>query len=378
MIDKIIDFSSNEFHQNPYLFYDELRKYGNIHFSKKENFWLIIGYEEILEILKNYNDFSSVVKNPFDPYLLHNDPPIHNKNKQFLIDKNGFFNIKNIINYEMFFNKICEDVFDSLNNKNEFDVINDFANSYSIKLISNYLGIPLNISGLIDNWVSCFLKVADADNRIMANNLWNEIEIKLTEYITSKLEIDAKDRLTKMYLDSKQNGMTIVEFVGILKSILMGGSETTPTLISSTIYYINCYNLQSKIDNEFNLVNIISEVLRFDTPIQMIGRVAKEEVKFRNYLIKKDAKFKLALGAGNRDSSVFENPNQFNWQKDRKKILSFGAGVHYCLGSHFSLLATKVAINFLYGKADYKIKDNIYYKNSIVFRKIKSLKLSAT
>ena len=95
-----INISSFEFAQNPFQYYADLRRSGSIHKLKHTNSWLVIGYNEILDILTNYELFSSEGTHSFDPVLLNCDPPVHTQNRKILVSEKGLFSPKKIDSLE--------------------------------------------------------------------------------------------------------------------------------------------------------------------------------------------------------------------------------------------------------------------------------------
>ncbi len=107
--------------------------------------------------------------------------------------------------------------------------------------------------------------------------------------------------------------------------------------------------LLEKVKNNNQLLsNIINETLRLEAPVQIIQRINKIEVSIDSYKIPANSRISLCIAAANRDPAVFEDPNEFMLDRKEKKILSFGYGPHYCIGSNLAYQQTKIALEELF------------------------------
>jgi cytochrome P450 len=377
-MNNLTDIFSYDFSQNPFEFYEHLSKKGNVHYIEADNSWLVIGFSEIVDVLKNHHVFSSQKSQPFDPVLLNLDPPIHTANRKILQDKDGLLN-KNIVDsYSNRISEICTELIGSLRDKNEFDIVNDFAVQYSISVIFDFLGFPKEQLKEVKYWSGNFILGFQSNKRKEALESWKRIEEIVKEWINKEINSFSNSRIKKLLLHPDATLKSVDEFTSYIKSLLIGGSETTPSLIASVIYHIlkdndSEYNIKQ---NRHLLLNYINEILRLESPVQMIGRTTKSTYKLGETVIPENSIVRVSLGAGNRDFKYFNNPNKIIFDRKEKKILSFGIGVHYCIGANLALNETYIAVNTLlnhFPKIRLKEGFSPKYRHSNISRSIEHL-----
>lgn len=370
MVNKVenISLSSLSFCQNPYETYSELKKKGNIHYIENNNTFLIIGYNEIKDILINTEIFSSEGENSFDSFLLNCDPPKHTLHRQILKGVNGLFSQERIRNLYHQNDLICKRLINSLN-KDSFDLINHFAQPYSTAVILNLLEIE-NVSEIITDWTYKSVSNSTIHHQLKAHNAWHKVEPLVLKLVEETLKKSNKTGLSEI-LNHKQapDYFNIETMVHLTKVLLVGGNETTPNLIGSVWYFLqkNREYIEIAKNSKENLVQIINEILRLEAPTQIIHRISKKDTIVNGVHIPANSLISLAIGAGNRDAGYFENPNEFILDRKNKKNLSFGYGAHHCIGAALSKQETEIAVsNLLEQFSDtYLLKDfSPIYRNS--------------
>ncbi len=223
------------------------------------------------------------------------------------------------------------------NNRNKkFNFIKDYAEIVSTYTFLKYFCINLNKAKEIISYV---------------NELKNVVEIFVSTKQYEKME-DACLNFTRLIIKELENGKSVFfnqlydclddyndreeVFVSIIlllfnTSIFTSSAQLTLSLnaiLNSTTqknFIVNNYKKRGK--------SIVQELIRFDSPVQIIPRIAKEDIEICNKVIKKDSYILLNIGAANRDPEQFHNPNILNLNRAYKPNLSFGVGPHHCLGA---------------------------------------------
>ena len=134
------------------------------------------------------------------------------------------------------------------------------------------------------------------------------------------------------------------QLINLVKILILGGNETTPTLASSALYHLVCNpGLMEDVRHEKVQFEIfINEVLRFYAPTQIIARTTKTDIVIGGMLIPANSLVNVGIGAANRDPDFFENPNDFYLDRPKGRILSFGHGAHHCIGASLAKQETRI------------------------------------
>ncbi len=121
---------------------------------------------------------------------------------------------------------------------------------------------------------------------------------------------------------------------------------------------------------------VVNEMLRYDAPIHVIDRFANEDTQLGGVMIKKGQKIAAVVGSANRDAEVFENPDSFNISRDTTGLLSFGHGIHQCLGAQMLRQELPIALECLLTRfPPFEIEDNPIWQTDPYFRGYTDLKL---
>ena len=131
--------------------------------------------------------------------------------------------------------------------------------------------------------------------------------------------------------------------------LLIAGHETTTGLITNGMLRLleNRQQWETLCANPNLLDGAIEELLRYDTPVQRMARFAKEETELAGFTIKKGETVVAIMGAANRDPAVFADPHRLDIGRNPNPHVSFGKGIHYCLGAPLARLEAEIAFGEL-------------------------------
>jgi cytochrome P450 len=135
------------------------------------------------------------------------------------------------------------------------------------------------------------------------------------------------------------------EFLGNLMLLIVGGNDTTRNSMSGSINAFNKFpdQLETLKDNSDLLPNAVSEVIRWQTPLAHMRRTVMQDTELAGKAIKKGDKVVMWYCSGNRDAEVFDNPNQLDIERpNARSQMSFGFGIHRCLGMRLGELQLQV------------------------------------
>jgi cytochrome P450 len=139
--------------------------------------------------------------------------------------------------------------------------------------------------------------------------------------------------------------MTPMELLGNVILLIVGGNDTTRNTMTASVWALNKYPEQfEKLKGDLSLIpNMVSETIRWQTPLAFMRRTALEDVQIRDKLIKKGEQVAMWYISGNRDEAFWDKPNDYIIDRaDARRHLSFGFGIHRCVGNRLGELQLQI------------------------------------
>ena len=375
------DLTSSKVRANPYEVYERLRSKNPIHRMRLINAWALTEYDDAMALLQDHRRFSSGEnKLEYAHYrtMLDLDPPDHTRLRS-LVSK--AFTPRSVALLGPRIEEIVEELLDDLADKDSFDLISDFAFPFPVIVIAEMLGIPAEDRDKFNVWSNDIAlavePILSGEEIVRVERASDEI-IEYFEGIIEQRRRQPRDDMLSALLAAEEEGdrLTHDELLGTLMLLLLAGNETTRSLIGNGMLALlkNPDQLQRLRENPDLLESAIDEMLRYDSPVQFIIRVVMEDVEFKGKRFRAGQKVLLLVGASNRDPTVFTDPGALDIGRQEKSHLSFGRGIHYCLGSPLALLEARVAFaNLIERFSSIELVTEPDFRNQIVLRGVESL-----
>ncbi|MFB4163821.1 cytochrome P450 [Alteribacillus sp. JSM 102045] len=353
--------TSSAFFENPYPFYDRLRSINPLYKGNllKNSGWYVTGYEEAAAILKDTRfqnriplpDTSKkykLLKNIQKDMMVFKNPPDH-KRLRFLVSK--AFTPKVIESYRTYIEEAALDLLYGVQNRKRIDVVSDFAFPLASLVIAKILGVPAKDRYLFREWSIILLQTIDFTRSERLLQKGNDTVTILIDYFQSlikKRKLNPQSDLISLLI-KEEDKLSDEELLSTSILLLIAGHETTVNLISNSIFaLLNHPNQLKKLKEYPSLAGrAVEEVLRYESPTQMIARYASETTEINEKTIEKGDQVYILLGAANRDSKKFLAPNKLDITRKPNPHLAFGNGVHFCLGAPLARMETQIAIRIL-------------------------------
>lgn len=357
-------FTSSEFVENPYSFYDKLRSIEPIcrgNFFKYQG-WYITGYEEARAVLKDarfknrpplpeaskkYETLKSVQN---DMMLFKNQPD----HKRLRLMVSQVFTPKMAESYRPFIKEAANELLDHVQKQKSMDVVSDFAFPLASLVIAQILGIPVEERHQFKEWTAAFIQTIDFTRSRKVLTDGSETAIKAMEYFNNLIELrkeNLKDDLISKLIQEEQKGNKLSqdELLATCLLLVIAGHETTVNLISSSVLLLLQHpdQMQKLKDHPQMMEIAVEEFLRYEPPAQITARVASENIKVGETTIEKGEQVYILLGAANRDPKIFPNAHMLDITRNPNPHLSFGHGPHVCLGSALARIEAQIAIQVL-------------------------------
>lgn len=261
----------------------------------------------------------------------------------------------------------------------EGDILPDIAYDLPTMTIFTLIGVPNEMIDLVKEWASSratltWGDLTDEEQVPHAHNMVNYWQFCM------KLVADAKetpgDNLVSDLVNLQAAGEDITdhEIASFLYSLLFAGHETTTTLISNALLQLlrNTNAWQAIKADPAKIPGAIDEVLRTAGSIFAWRRTAMRDAEIAGVPIPKGSQILLVMGSANRDAAMFENPDEFDIERpNARQHLSFGYGIHYCIGNLLAKLQVRIALEELVekvpslklkGDGDVSFGDNLSFR----------------
>jgi cytochrome P450 len=380
---------------DPYPIYRRYRETAPLH-RAEPGVWTFTRYHDILSVLRN-DRFSSDPRNAtvFDDFetdeprpmrdvagrvLLFTDPPDHTRMRTLV---NKAFTPRTVERLRTQIAALVDGMLDGVADRGEVDVIEHLAYPLPAYVICELMGVPLADRDLFRGWSSEVAPILDPWTTPETLNTALGTIAKFGMYFWGLVEERRKDPLDDLlsamiHAEENEDRLTPEELIGLCVLIFIAGHETTQNLIGNGLYALLRHPDQlERLRSDPSLSrDAVEELLRFDSPVQLTGRSATEDVEVGGVTIPKGEQVITLLGAGNRDPDVFADPDTLDITRQKSSVLSFGAGAHFCLGAGLARLEGQIVFNKLLGRFDrIELVEEPEYRPTMTLRGLKTLKV---
>lgn len=231
------------------------------------------------------------------------------------------------------------------------DLKNRFAYPLPTKVICELFGVPEDRRRAVMRGGEVNVDTSISHEEAVANvEEWHQAMFDLVEF---KKQNPGDDLLSKLIDQQEEDGSRLSdsELAGTLHLMLGAGSETTTNLISRTVVALLTHpdQLEMAVSGQVSWSDVVEEALRVQSPIaQLPFRFTTEEVDIAGVTIPKGDPVLMGFAAAGRDPSRYDNPERFDITREDKRHLSFGYGVHHCLGAPLARIEATVALPTLF------------------------------
>jgi unspecific monooxygenase len=264
------------------------------------------------------------------------------------------------------------------------DLVSALAYPLPITIISEMLGVPAEDSDQFTAWSRALARSLDPEfvlppEAVSARNTaLEEFHAYFRRLIAARRHDPRDDVLSALvHAEEEGNRLTENELLATCTLLLVAGHETTVNLIANGALALmrNPAELQRLRGEPTLIKSAIEEMLRFDPPVQLTGRLVLDDIAISDRTLSAGLFVVLLIGAANRDPAMFTNPNDFMVNRPDVRHLSFGLGHHFCLGAPLARLEAQAALGQLVQRfPDLALAtDSLQYRENLVLRGLESL-----
>lgn len=357
------DFYSDEFQNNPAPKYAEMLDRCPFHKNEEQGWYAVFRHSDIMNIVRDNEQFSvrtgpgtNYADENHAPVLVSADPPLHGKQKKAIAPA---FNPKLIAAMEEPIRKFTAECLDRMMEPEACDLMEELADPLPMFVICELLDLPFEDFPMLRGWVDVMAGSTLQRGDTMEGDRLDKL-MKIMGYFQPLVEAKiAKDEageelgedIISMLVKGRIDGERIPtsHILSFAQFLLVAGAATTTVTIGSFFHLMMEHPDQwetLKANPELTLP-AIEETLRHDSPVHGLFRTNNKAMELGQYHLEPDTKIGLMWASGNLDPEVFEDPLAFDITRDPKtlrKHLSFGHGLHVCIGSPLARLEVRVVV----------------------------------
>jgi hypothetical protein len=354
----------------PYPLYRRLREHDPIHRSRALRGWFLLRHADCLAVLRdprfsaddrNYAGYATqraweiadglaAPGEPDEPPMLRRDPPDHTRLRR-LVSK--AFTPRAIERLRPRVEELTDALLAPLARGGAFDVIRDFAVPLPVTIIAEMLGIPARDFETFKRWsdhLVGFLDPLASPGPEVLRATVEAFDGYMTRLADERRREPADDLLSALVQAEEQGDrLSPRELRGTLALLLAAGNETTTNLIGNAVLALLRHPDQlARLHEEPAIIEgAVEELLRWDSPVQLTMRIPTEPIELRGVRFEPHQAVVTVLGSANRDPEAFPRPDVLDLGRTPNEHLSFGHGIHFCLGAQLARLEGEVALREL-------------------------------
>ena len=391
-----------EFYNNPYPYYAELRKSVPIFYWEDFDLWCFTKHADVEAALRDRRLGRKIThvasreelgwppeREDLKPFLkvdqngmLDSEPPEHTRLRG-LVQK--AFMARQIEKLRPRIAELSHELIDKMEAQGSADLLPSFATPIPVIVIAEMLGVPTEKSQQLLDWshamVTMYQLGRTPENEKAAVQAAEEFVAYLKDYVAMRREEPKDDLITKL-IEVEEEGEKLTEDELVANCILLlnAGHEATVNVVGNGVRALlkNPEQLNRLRENPELIPSAIEELIRYDTPLHLFRRwVLEDGVEIGGQKFEFGTEVAVLLGAANHDPDVFENPSKLDVSRERNPHVSFGAGIHFCLGAPLARFELQTSLPILLERLPgLELAEEPSYLDSYHFHGLESLQVS--
>lgn len=387
---------------DPYPVYARLRAEAPLYRGPRHRFWTLSRFDDIKAALADHETFSSDARRGgigitpaeagLEPLaagshefpagnLILMDPPRHTAFRKVVTKR---FLQKSMAPLEPLVREVVDGLLDEFCEAGEVDLMERFTSAVPALVFADVLGVPRSRGRDLQRWAAELTTVPTTPEQGACHReAVANVRALFEELRVFKQAHPADDLLTDMALETGP-GKTYREdeFVGMATSMMIAGNDTTANALASLIHLLAKHPDQRRrlVADPARGAGAVEEGLRFEPPVHGLARVLTRDVALHGRTLAAGEKVLLLYASGNRDERAFEDPERFDIDRKLDLHLSFGFGVHYCVGIRLGRLEMQIALRaFLDRIPEYELAtDAVHWSHVFATRQMTALPILFT
>lgn len=383
-----------EFFGNPYPAYHAIRAEVPVFKWEQYGYWCFARHEDVNALLRDRRFGRQILHvasrkelgwpdtpphlEPFSAFeshsLLELEPPVHTRLRGLV---NRSFLSRQVERLRPGITRLANALIDRFEAAGDAELISQYATPIPVIVICDLLGVPADMARQLLLWSHDMVAMYQArrDRSVEDNAVKATVEFSnfMRDYVARRRREPKEDLLSEL-IRAEEEGAKLSEDELVTTAILLlnAGHEATVHAIGNAIKCLLEQGLTREPD-----AAAVEEALRHDAPLHLFTRYALEDLDHAGIRLRKGETVGLMLGAANRDPERFPEPDIFNPARTPNPHLSFGAGIHFCIGAPLARLELEIALSTLFRRLPrLRLAEAPRYRNAYHFRGLESLRVS--
>lgn len=362
-----------EWHRSIHLWYRKMRESAPVWYDPEQEYWLIFRYQDVERVLHDHETFSSEKRNsgqnaPPIPILLSMDPPRHRLMRALLSQA---FSQRAIAEKAPRVAAIVDMLLTPLLSGGEIEVIEDLAAPLPTRIVAEMLGVPASDTHLFNRWTEAIVTAPpdapitpseDQEGQLTPQSAMQAMQAYFAPVIQERRRHPQPDLISHLVASSiEEQPLNDNEIFGFCFTLLQAGHIMVTNLLGNALlcFFEHREMLHAIVQDTSLLPTAIEEALRYCPPMRGIGagrknmlnrRIALADTVVGGKLIRKNEAVNVSIASANFDERAFDNPEQFDIRRSPNRHLSFGYGIHFCLGIQLARLELQIALEQLFSR----------------------------
>ena len=345
----------------PHDWFAELRRDAPVWWQRDGDgagYWVVTRHADIMSMERDWERFSSSAGvtpegqgAEQDLGLLTMDPPAHTRYRKLI---NTHFKPRAVARLEPRLREVARPMVDAYARSGGGDFVEEVAARFPVRVICQLMDVPPEDELDLYRWSNCVVPSQDSEYWVSPEAA-AEASARIDAYsgaLLARKRVSPGDDWTTVLLQAELDGrpLTESELRAFLRLLLVGGSETTRTLLAHAAFELTLRPAERErfVSGEVSSHTAVDELLRWSTPVMQHARRVTSDVEIHGQKLAAGDRVTLWMISANRDEAAFERPDQLDLGRKPNYHLAFGGGgPHYCLGSHLARLEARVLLEEL-------------------------------
>lgn len=403
----VFDLGNRATNANPFPEFARLRENDPVHWSPAMKAWIVTRYADVRQVALNNRQISADRLTPFfranpeyqrgtieslarylNHWMVFRDPPDHTRLRRLFTKAFTPTAVENLKpNIEGIVAHLIDEMQAKARRGVSVDFIADFAYPLPASVIMDLLGVPRSDLAVVKLWsddIALFIGTAQAagNKYLRAEAGARAMAAYFRELVEARAATPTSDMISQLVLARDENdALTTDEIIGTAILLLFAGHETTTNLIGNGFLYSMRHRGQwdRLVADPVLAESAVEEYLRYDGPSGALARVAAADLEMGGRQIRAGQRIFAFVNSANRDPEAFDDPERFDIGRRENPHMTFGHGIHFCLGAPLARLEARIAaVRLTERLPDIRLAtaDEPEWHDSLILRGVKDLPVS--